>query len=249
MNGQSFYTHAENLYAHSSVPWQQEIVHDFFTRICGDSLRVLDAGAGIGNTIETIAKFAAHITAVDISPLALRALRQRYVHLRNLEVRVARVEALPFTNGTFDVVLLTEVVEHCDRPEEAVAECARVLKPGGFLIISSPNYLNPAGLWKWWYERTYPRRVWDAWGNHEGGVERFTTSRFLRQFLAPHFLVLEARGGDALRSWLPFLRARYKFIDRHPFLWMGKLPFVRAVLMNYFVLAKKPSPVGNSEKM
>jgi ubiquinone/menaquinone biosynthesis C-methylase UbiE len=47
-------------------------------------------------------------------------------------------EALPFANHSFDVVLATEVLEHIPRPELAVAEMVRVLRPGGSVLITTP---------------------------------------------------------------------------------------------------------------
>jgi SAM-dependent methyltransferase len=49
-------------------------------------------------------------------------------------------EALPFGEGEFDTVLCTQVVEHVRDPKAVIAQCARVLRPGGVLIMSAPQY-------------------------------------------------------------------------------------------------------------
>ena len=49
-------------------------------------------------------------------------------------------EALPLDDASFDTVLCTQVVEHVREPQAVIAECARVLRPGGALIISAPQY-------------------------------------------------------------------------------------------------------------
>ena len=51
---------------------------------------------------------------------------------------VANVEKLPFKNATFDVVKATELFEHVENLEKGISECSRVLKKGGYLMISSP---------------------------------------------------------------------------------------------------------------
>ena len=51
---------------------------------------------------------------------------------------VADIHALPFPNSVFDSVVVIEVLEHCKNPDTALAECRRVLKPGGLLIVSTP---------------------------------------------------------------------------------------------------------------
>ena len=51
-----------------------------------------------------------------------------------------RAEAMPFADASFDTVLCTQVIEHVTEPKAVVAECARVLRPGGAVIISAPQY-------------------------------------------------------------------------------------------------------------
>jgi SAM-dependent methyltransferase len=50
----------------------------------------------------------------------------------------ASAEALPFDSESFDLVLCTEVLEHCRKPGEVFAQVARILKPGGFLFLTTP---------------------------------------------------------------------------------------------------------------
>ena len=47
-------------------------------------------------------------------------------------------DALPFEDGSFDTVLCTQVIEHVRTPNAVIAECARVLRPGGVLIVTAP---------------------------------------------------------------------------------------------------------------
>jgi SAM-dependent methyltransferase len=51
-----------------------------------------------------------------------------------------RAESLPFDDGAFDTVLCTQVIEHVPEPRAVLVECARVLRPGGALIVSAPQY-------------------------------------------------------------------------------------------------------------
>ncbi len=51
-----------------------------------------------------------------------------------------RAESLPFDDGSFDTVMCTQVIEHVPEPRAVLAECARVLRPGGILIVSAPQY-------------------------------------------------------------------------------------------------------------
>lgn len=237
-----YYKNFKNIFAHSSVPWQQKVLKRFLSRAgVKDSYLVVDIGSGIGNNIKTISELTRHITAVDISPTALDILRKRYSGLvSNLSIIKADAVALPFPAETFDVVVLTEILEHCENPERVLSECIRILKLGGYAIVSTPNYLNPAGLWKKIWDSTHSSSTWDAWGNHKEGAENFFTSMKLRGLLGSQKIkITEELGGDILRSWMPFLKRYYNFIDRHPFLGIGRFCPVKYLMMNYFILGKK----------
>jgi SAM-dependent methyltransferase len=64
-----------------------------------------------------------------------------------------RAEELPFAGESFDVVVCFQVLEHVDSPEQAVREFARVLRPGGRVLLSThgvfPYHPNPKDLWRW----------------------------------------------------------------------------------------------------
>jgi SAM-dependent methyltransferase len=62
-------------------------------------------------------------------------------------------EALPFPVGSFDCVLLSEVIEHLDAPQVSIAEAVRVLKPGGRLLVTTPNYRSFWPLMEWAVDR------------------------------------------------------------------------------------------------
>ena len=169
-----YYVSMVNAHAHSSVPWQQDVLSDL---LCGISLppdpRILDVGAGIGNNIPTLVRLSSSITAVDVSNDTLVMLKQKYKNApATIHTIVADIEALPLGDDAFDLVICTEVFEHVKNMPKAITECTRVLKPGGYIILSSPNYFNLAGIVKIVYEWLYPERSWDAWGNHETGQKK-----------------------------------------------------------------------------
>lgn len=238
------YENSANIFAHTSVPWQQQIIAAFVRRSdSGSGGTCLDVGTGIGNNVRTLLRRFRIVNAVDVSARALDVLRRRYANFGDRVVaRKMDASALAYSDGSFDLVVCTEVIEHCLDPKSVISECVRVLKPGGFLLASCPNYLNPAGLFKKFHERTHPRRPWDAWGNHDEGRENFTTSLKLRSWVKSSGVrIVSTRGGDMIRAWLPFLRGRYETIDRHPFLGAGRCWPIKLFQMNYFILAVKPS--------
>jgi SAM-dependent methyltransferase len=102
--------------------------------------RVLDAACGDGWVTSMIS--APDVIGIDLSPTAVEAARSR-----GLDARVADVQKLPFAEGSFDVVLCNYALDHVRNRRKAIAELARVVRPGGrFLgVYNGPDHLSE--LW------------------------------------------------------------------------------------------------------
>jgi ubiquinone/menaquinone biosynthesis C-methylase UbiE len=94
-----------------------------------------DLGCGTGQVSAMIAPFVEHVIAVDDSAEMRAAARARLAGIRNAEVRAGRLEALPIDDGQLDAALILLVLHHLRDPGEAFREVARVLRPGGRLIV------------------------------------------------------------------------------------------------------------------
>lgn len=105
--------------------------------------KVLDLGAGRGHLARRVAGWLAdqggdvdrQFVAADIEASAFEAS----------EVPFQRIDfnrPLPFDDGAFDLLYSIEVTEHLHRPYDFIAECMRLLRPGGWLVVSTPNLLN-----------------------------------------------------------------------------------------------------------
>ncbi len=105
---------------------------------------VLDCGCGTGGTAVTIAPLATSVTGVDISPVAIEKAtkRARRAGAHNATFSVERVEALPFPDASFDLVVGSGVLHHVALPD-ACASIARVLRPGGRALFLEPLAYNP----------------------------------------------------------------------------------------------------------
>ncbi len=103
---------------------------------------LLDAGTGTGRMLEMLAAHVKYAVGVDVSPEMLAIARDRISHsaFQHCQVRQADTYRLPFPNGSvlqgFDVVLFHQVLHFLDDPQAAVMEAARVLKPGGRVLIA-----------------------------------------------------------------------------------------------------------------
>ena len=102
----------------------------------------LDAGTGTGRMLELIAPHAGRAIGIDVSPDMLAIARDRLLrgNIQNAQVRLGDTYRLPFPNGSaasgFDVVLFHQVLHYLDDPQHAVAEAARVMTPGGKILIA-----------------------------------------------------------------------------------------------------------------
>jgi SAM-dependent methyltransferase len=125
---------------HALARWLREQAAELET---GDKVRILDVGCGV----KPYYPFFAHVTS-------------EYVGVDVVENPAAEllgpVEALPVEDASFDVVLCTQVLEHCDDPAQAVRELRRVTRPGGRVLTSTHGvqvyHPSPVDYWRWTHE-------------------------------------------------------------------------------------------------
>jgi SAM-dependent methyltransferase len=98
---------------------------------------VLDAGSGDGTIAALLASRSRRVTCLDISPKVLQACRKRLQGMDNVEFVLGDVQALRFADASFDQVLLLNLLTYAADPARALAEAARVLRPGGDLVVTT----------------------------------------------------------------------------------------------------------------
>ena len=110
--------------------------------------RVLEVGTGEGQVARAVAAAGPPRLVVGVDPTANQIVEARR-RGGGVEVARAGAEVLPFASGSFDAVVVCLVLEHVDAFEEALAEVARVLRPGGrfVLCLNHPLLQTPGSGW------------------------------------------------------------------------------------------------------
>lgn len=188
--------------------------------------RVVDLGCGGGLLALPLAERGAKVIGVDLAEQALREAGAR-ARTGDRSFRGVRgsIDAAPIADGSADVVLLADVVEHVDDPGAVVAEAARILRPGGHLFVNT-------------IDRSLRSRVFAIWlGEGLGLIPRGTHqwARFVRPeeldtMAARAGLKRMRRVGEAPRLWATARR------------WSIELRRTRSTAVGYAALYRKNDP-------
>lgn len=119
---------------------RRQIIHAELDRLAlPEPARVLDAGCGSGRTLQELVRYGA-VEGIELNEDAAKMAGQR----GDGEVKVGRLEDLPWAQDTFDLIVCLDVIEHTPDDGLTLRELRRVCKPGGWLLVTVPAY--PA-LW------------------------------------------------------------------------------------------------------
>jgi SAM-dependent methyltransferase len=171
------------LWARRDGPQPQDVA--FEEVLAAAPRRVLDVGAGRGELAERIQEAGIEVVAVDQSERMVELTRARGV-----EAVVGDVQALPFEDAAFDVVVANFMLYHVPDVDLALTELARVLRPGGRLVAATNGVGQLAELWE-----LVGRDLSDRW--------RLFMRETGEQLLRPHFAdvrVIELDGSLALTA-------------------------------------------------
>lgn len=203
---------------------EQQLLLELLGPVAGKTM--LDVGCGDGAFDAALARQGAHVTSLDADPVMVAAARHRTEREKMLlQLIEGRAEALPFHNDTFDIVLAVTSLCFVGNAGQAVAEMARVLKPGGQLIIGD------LGRWSLWALR---RRLRGWLGDPTWRAALFRTAAELRKLVeAAGLTVIEVRGAV---YYPPNAAAAQLLAPVDP--WLGRITTLAAAFIA--VSAEKP---------
>lgn len=116
-----------------------EHMHRYYYALAyAEGKTILDIASGEGYGAALLASRAASVIGVDIAENAVAHAREKY-RLPNLEFRVGSCSKIPLDDGAVDFIVSFETIEHHAEHEQMLSEIKRVLKPGGIVLVSSPD--------------------------------------------------------------------------------------------------------------
>jgi ubiquinone/menaquinone biosynthesis C-methylase UbiE len=136
-------------YEHDSAArWLREVQTQALAALAlTDTDVLLDVGCGTGAAVRDAAPNITRAVGFDLSPgmIAQARERARASGIENVEFELGDVSGrLPFADGTFTALVCTTAFHHFPRPQDTIVEMARVLAPGGRLVIADSNRRHPA---------------------------------------------------------------------------------------------------------
>jgi 2-polyprenyl-3-methyl-5-hydroxy-6-metoxy-1,4-benzoquinol methylase len=191
---------------------------DFDRLRVGRRTRFIDVGAGAGRHSYEALRRGADVTAFDMDEVELKGVDDMFGAMAEVgevppggtgAVQVGTILDMPYADGSFDVVLASEILEHVPEIDQAVAELVRITAPGGILAITVPRWLPERICWA----------LSDEYHANEGGHIRIFKADELQATVEGHGLTTTHRHhAHALHApywWLKCAVGVER--DQHPF--------------------------------
>jgi 2-polyprenyl-3-methyl-5-hydroxy-6-metoxy-1,4-benzoquinol methylase len=120
--------------------------------------RLLDVGCGSGTYLRAMRDLGWEVCGVEVNAEAARLARERW----GLDVRQGTLEEAGLPGSEFDVITFWHTLEHLPSPRRALAECRRLLRPGGLIMLETPNCAGPGArlFGERWFHLDAPRHLY-----------------------------------------------------------------------------------------
>ena len=201
---------------------------------------VLDVGCSQGQfaLAHLIPGEAGIVIGVDFAAGAIREAQRRTRDLANVLFVVGDAMALPVRSERFDRIVITEVIEHLPDVHRCLAELRRALAAGGAIVLSTPNYFNPVGVFKLLFDKLHHggRERW-TYADHSEELEHFQTPFSIRRQLQGAGLAVEEfRGSDLWMGIRKALLVPWLVLDHglRRLLNLWKRDWLSTTFMKYF---------------
>lgn len=180
--------------ARDTIDYAEHLVRYQFAARLAAGKRVLDVACGVGYGSKLLAEThpTAHIQGIDLSAAAIDFARQHHP-APNLRYTVGSALELPFEDGSFDLVVAFEFIEHIEAQLPFLEGARRVLAPGGILVVSTPNRVMSVGRNPFHVHELVEHEFCGMLGEHFPYVTTLYQSNVLTSMLKPRIATVEAR--------------------------------------------------------
>jgi SAM-dependent methyltransferase len=218
----------------ADAPWHRLVLRHLDRTRDLDGKRVLEVACGRGGFAVRLMRTpprAARLVGADFSAGAVMKARgfAESQRVGGISWEVCDAQTLSHPDGSFDTVISCETIEHLPSPTRAVSEFARVLRPGGRLILTTPNYLGGMGLYRAWLRLAGRRYTEEGQPVNRLTLLPLTLAWIVRTGLRP--VRVEAAG-----HYLPWPRRRPIELR-----WPERLRPLRWFALHSLVIAEKPA--------
>jgi len=230
---------------------QKLIIEIANCRVRGERSRGLDAGCSYGVYSIMLAEAGYDVIGIDIDRKEIDWAR-RWARERELENKITfqlgDLHKLSFRDGTFDLVVCSEVLEHLDDSQLGASELFRILRPNGMAIISMPNIACLFGMMQWAYRKTGLRSLLGKppLNLHQIQHSRYWFGNIIQLLKASGFAIEKT----CSTSHVPYLWTIDEFlgtVTRMPAIaskvdtTIARLPVVKYLGFNFIITARKPT--------
>lgn len=240
-------TDHENLWGYSKrLRFVRQIIAEYFPGKHPTDVRILDIGCGNGTqlALPLIAE-GYPLTGIDTDSRSIAMAKELSAGADNASFICGELESLP-AESVFNLILLSEVLEHLEKPEQLLASSANRLEKDGVLIVTVPNGYGEFEMDSWVFRGLHLQRVVDALAknqnevvagteNHESGhIQFFTRKRLHNLFLACDLELVRAATGSFLAGPIvghtlarsqKFIEWNSRITDRLPYSWASSWYF------------------------
>ena len=206
------------------TPWHQLVKSHLIPERDLAGKRVIEIGCGRGGFSCWLASQPARPNEIVAADFAVTAVEKGKAlaasrGLTDVTWQVCDIQKIPYEDASFDTVISCETIEHVPNPRLAIRELARVLKPEGRLLLTTPNYLGPMGVY-----RSYLRLTGRKFTEEGQPINNFLLLPLTRSWLAQAGLRVRVVDSSGHYLLLPGRRpSEIAFLNRPRFLmrWFG----------------------------
>ncbi len=203
----------DSIWEYDSEKDRKSFVLEWFRKLPKNS-KVLEAGCGTGNYVVSLTKIGHRVIGIEIDYERVKIAKD-YMKKYNLNPRnivIGNLTKLPFKNNGFYAIFCHGVVEHIKDSEAAVREMARVLKKGGYAMISAPNRYTSFTLSKLilqLIDKIFGTKLWNV------GYEKSFSQWKFKKMLSKYLKIIEFRKREVqLGTTFPLYGKILRTIDK-----------------------------------